>query len=464
MPPPGHSTPLTASSPAGATTCTDDVKVTEPTPSIPCDVIAGDLIVSDKVAGSVSIEGPKKITGNFDVTNATKIVGISSTSVKEVNGKFILNGCTLLSTADFQALQSIASINLVNLPQLQTLNFGTSGVTKVSNVLIVDTFMGNLDGFNVADADTIDISNNPKLNTFTSDLVTVTKSLKIVDNGKDMVIEMSKLESAGEIEFRRIKKATFDSLKNASSIKINDSPDLLTVSALNVTTIDASVSLINNKKLSNCSFPQVKTIKGDMTILNNTALVSMDCFPKLESVGNILVGGSMQKCVGPEHSEIRWLILICDIASRLANSPTSRAVLLSRRRPTSRTFAISSISSSQTAKFAARSPARVTTRTRTLVTALVETPRAATRPRRTLLVSSASTRQCWAWLALPASPSCCKGYPERRKSICRNRRRSLFFTYVCRFFTSRWWCVVPVVSQQAGALAATKARVRGYKC
>ncbi|GJN70945.1 ECM33-like protein [Purpureocillium lilacinum] len=279
---------------SGATTCTDDVKVTEPTPSIPCDVIAGDLIVSDKVAGSVSIEGPKKITGNFDVTNATKIVGISSTSVKEVNGKFILNGCTLLSTADFQALQSIASINLVNLPQLQTLNFGTSGVTKVSNVLIVDTFMGNLDGFNVADADTIDISNNPKLNTFTSDLVTVTKSLKIVDNGKDMVIEMSKLESAGEIEFRRIKKATFDSLKNASSIKINDSPDLLTVSALNVTTIDASVSLINNKKLSNCSFPQVKTIKGDMTILNNTALVSMDCFPKLESVGNILVGGSMQ--------------------------------------------------------------------------------------------------------------------------------------------------------------------------
>lgn len=143
---------------------------------------------------------------------------------------------------------------------------------------------------------------------------------------------------------------------------------------------------------------------------------------------------------------------------------TSRAVLLSRRRPTSRTSASSSMISSPAAKFAARSPARVTTRTRTLATALVETPRAATRPRRTLLVSSALTRQCLVWSALPASHSCCKGYPERRQSICWNRRRSLFVTYVCRFSTSRWWCVVPVVSQQAGALAATKARVRGYKC
>ncbi|KAJ6440331.1 ECM33-like protein [Purpureocillium lavendulum] len=295
---------------SGATTCTKDIKITEPTPVIDCDVIDADVNVDENVAGSLSIEGPKQIKGNFNVTGATKLIGISSSSINSIGGIMTLDGLTLLSSLNMQSLKSVNNLQLIGLPQLNGLTFGTSGVTKASSIKVTDTFISDLSGLNIATADIIDISNNGKLTTFNSDLVNVTKTLKLVDNGNAMRVNMSRLETACEIEFRQVKSFDAPSLTEVCSIKFNDSPELLTVSANNLTDISASLTFINNKKLSNVSFEALTTIKGDMTIVNNTALKAIDGFPELKSVGNILVGGVFESVKLPALKDVKGSVTV----------------------------------------------------------------------------------------------------------------------------------------------------------
>lgn len=195
------------------------------------------------------------------------------------------------------SLTSVKSLKLNNLPQLGGLTLGTEGVTKANEIIIADTFISDLSGLNIAEADTIDISNNAKLTMFNSVLVNVTKTLKLSNNGNNMQVNMSSLEKAGDVQFRQVKSFDAPILSEVESIKFNDSPELLSVSANNLTEISASLTFINNKKLNKLSFKQLKTIKGDMTIQNNTALEKLDGFPKVAAVGNILLRGSFGEYV-----------------------------------------------------------------------------------------------------------------------------------------------------------------------
>ncbi|PFH61650.1 hypothetical protein XA68_16739 [Ophiocordyceps unilateralis] len=279
---------------SGATTCSEEIRITEPTPIINCDVIDANVVVDENVAGSLSIEGPKQLKKDLIVSNATKLISISSTSINAVGGTLRLESLQLLSSCNLQALTSVVDMMLLNLPQLNGLTLGTEGVTKARRISIADTFISDLTGLNIANCETIDISNNPKLTTFDSPLVNVTKSLKLTNNGNNMQVNMSSLQNCGEIQFRQVKSFDAPVLSRAESIKFNDSPELLSVSCSNLTEIAASLTLINNKKLNRLSFPLLKTIKGDMTIQNNTALQQVDGFPKVESVGNILLRGNFR--------------------------------------------------------------------------------------------------------------------------------------------------------------------------
>ncbi|PHH88950.1 hypothetical protein CDD83_6857 [Cordyceps sp. RAO-2017] len=290
---------------SGATTCSQEIHITEPTPVIDCDVVDANVIVDENVNGMLSIEGPKQLKKDFIIRNATKLLGVSSSSVNSVGGRLILDGCQLLSSFNMQSLTSVNILQFVNLPQLSAMTLGTEGVTKASSIIITDTFISNLTGLNFAQATTIEISNNAKLTTFTSVLVNVTKSLKLTNNGNNMQVSMPNLELAGDVQFRQVKSFDAPVLSKAESIKFNDSPELLSVSANNLTEISASLTFINNRKLSKLQFKALKTIKGDMTVQNNTALKEIDGFPKLESVGNILLRGVFEDVNLPSLKDVK---------------------------------------------------------------------------------------------------------------------------------------------------------------
>ncbi|KAG5951588.1 hypothetical protein E4U53_002723 [Claviceps sorghi] len=292
------------------TPCKKDITISEPTPTIDCDVVEGNIEVDQRVAGSLSIEGPKQIKGDLIINNATQLISISSSSINSIGGTLRLQGLQLLSSFEMKSLKSVDKLELINLNQLSGLTLGTSGVTKASSIRIQDTFISDLSGLNVATADNITIANNARLNTFSAKLENVTYTLSVVRNAGSMKVQLANLQHAGELDFRSIQSFDAPILETAGRVSFQESPELLSVSANNLTSIKNSLTLNNNKKLANISFTALKTIGGDMTILNNTALMKINKFPELKTIGSVLLAGSFNTVEIPKLDDISGSVTV----------------------------------------------------------------------------------------------------------------------------------------------------------
>ncbi|KAF7535205.1 hypothetical protein G7Z17_g13241 [Cylindrodendrum hubeiense] len=210
------------------------------------------------------------------------------------------------------SLKTVGEIKMIKLPQLSSLNFGTEGVTKMTSIQITDTFLSTLSGLSVATVENLQIDNNDKLTTFDSDLVNITGTLIITDNGNNMEITMDKLELAAEIQISNIKSFSVPLLTTITqSIKFDKNPEFKTFSAPNVTSITDDISFINNKKLTNITMPLLTKIGGGFTIQNNTAMETIDGFPLLESVaGGINLLGNFEKVELPKLDDVKGSVTV----------------------------------------------------------------------------------------------------------------------------------------------------------
>ncbi|KAG5998722.1 hypothetical protein E4U52_005684 [Claviceps spartinae] len=290
--------------------CDRDMTITDSKATIKCDVIKGNVLVDPSVAGSLEIEGPKQIKGDLIINNATQLISISSSSINSIGGTLRLQGLQLLSSFNMQSLKSVDKLELINLNQLSGLTLGTSGVTKATSIRIQDTFISDLSGLNVATADNITIANNARLNTFSSKIENVTYTLSVVRNAGSMKVKLANLENAGELDFRSIESFDAPILESAGRISFQESPELLSISANNLTSIKNSLTLNNNKRLANISFTALKTIGGDMTILNNTALMKINQFPELKTIGSVLLAGSFNTVEIPKLDDISGSVTV----------------------------------------------------------------------------------------------------------------------------------------------------------
>jgi hypothetical protein len=296
---------------AQSATCTKAIKITEPTPAITCTVIDADVTVDDSVVGALSLETVEKITGDFIVNNATQLVSISSTSLKEIGGVFELNGLTLLSSLEMQALRTLTDIRFIKLNQLNSLTFGANGVTHANSIQITDTRLSDLSGLNIATVEDLQIDNNHQLKMFNSDLVNITGTLIISSNGDsgssdNMAINMTHLESANELQISNVKSFDAPALSVIEkSLKFDTNPSLTSFKAPNLTKIGESLTFINNVKLKTIDFAELTQIDGDLTIQNNTIFKELDGFPELKSVfGGILLAGSFDKVELPKLNHV----------------------------------------------------------------------------------------------------------------------------------------------------------------
>lgn len=289
-------------------TCTKDIEVTQPTPSIDCDVVKADIIVDSSVSGDLSIEGPKQLQGDLIVKNAS-INALSSSSLNAISGKFVLDGCQFLKTLSMNSLTEVDEIQFINLAQLESLAFGSSGKLEINKITISDTFIDDLSGLNVVTVEDFLINNNQRMVSFQSDLVNITGQVGLIieGNGKEFQLNLPKLESASELQLQDIKSIKFPSLQKLSaSLKLDDNRELTDLSAPNLTEVGEAVSLINNVKFTNVSFPKLETIGGDLTILNNTAMEEVSGFPKLRSIGGgIRMGGNFKDVELPSLNDVK---------------------------------------------------------------------------------------------------------------------------------------------------------------
>jgi hypothetical protein len=191
----------------------------------------------------------------------------------------------------------VGEISWIALPQLDSVSFGTEGVTKVNNIRISNTFLSSLDGLNLVSVDSFQIDNNRRLTKWETKLTNITKKLTIADNSADLAVSFPSLLWADEFDIRGIKSLSVPSLKTVNgSMAFANNTNMESFVAANITQVGKSLSFRGNKALTNVTLVNLSRIGGGLTIQNNDNLGKIDGFPKLERVsGAVNIRGGMEE-------------------------------------------------------------------------------------------------------------------------------------------------------------------------
>lgn len=258
-----------------------------------CSTYTGNIVIAPAVSGTLDLSGPEQIVGDLVVVDAINLISLTSSSVGSISGTFNLTGLTTLTTLQFSDLTSVGNIAWSALPVLQTLTF-PSTISSAKNVLITNTFLNTLDGINLQTVASLDINNNQRLQTFSTQLANATSLINIEANGNNLDVEFPNLISAANLTFRNVSGVSIPSLKSVNGslgfygnyITELSCPNL-TIVGLTTATNTGSLAIVGNAMLQNVSFPLLQTVEGADQIANNTALMNIS-MPALKTVGGAI--------------------------------------------------------------------------------------------------------------------------------------------------------------------------------
>jgi hypothetical protein len=196
---------------------------------------------------------------------------------------------TLLSTLSMTQLEQVGTISWSALPALSQLTF-PSFISKAQSVTITNTFLSTLDGINLDTVGLLDINNNNRLRTFSTQIANITQGVNIASNGRSLDISFPNLIWANNMTFRNVSSVSIPSLATVNGSLIFDENYFTGIAAPNLTAVgdvatgSGSLAFVANPQLTNITIPHLTAIGGGVQVANNSALQTIS-FPVLKTVG-----------------------------------------------------------------------------------------------------------------------------------------------------------------------------------
>jgi len=155
--------------------------------------------------------------------------------------------------------------------------------------------------------DNIDINNNPYLQTVNvNEIVNITGSLNFAANYKNLEVTFDNLQQANNLTFRNVSSVTMPSLSKVNGSLGFYSDTFQSFSAPNLTVTGGALAFVDSPMLTNISLPSLQGVGGGFVIANNTALKSINGFPKLEVVvGALDLAGGFNNASLPGLKDVR---------------------------------------------------------------------------------------------------------------------------------------------------------------
>jgi len=258
-----------------------------------CTTVAGSILIGPEASGTLSLDGPDAIAGSLICKSAGGLTSLTSNSIgtiatsKTGSPQFNLFNLTLLTTLSFTKLQEVGDIEWSSLTALSQLTF-PSFISKANSVVITDTFLSTLDGINLDQVGLLDINNNKRLQSFSTQVSTISSGLNIASNGQSLIVSFPNLIWANNMTFRNVSSVSIPSLATVNGSLILDENYFTSISAPNLTDVgmvgNGSLAFVANPQLTNITIPNIKYIGGGVQVANNSALQTIS-FPVLATVG-----------------------------------------------------------------------------------------------------------------------------------------------------------------------------------
>lgn len=297
--------------------CSQDITIHSSTDAAAisgCSTYHGDITIASDAAGEIALDGIQQLTGSLKCNNATQLTSITADQLNSIAGTWTLTGLTILANLGFNSLTNVANIEWIGLPALQGLNF-PQGIQTAQTVYISNTQLNSLSGIELQKVAAMDINNNPYLNIVNvNDLTNVTELLSFSANSQSLTISFPNLQAGTNMTFRNVSGVDIPSLSlvNGELGFYSGTEQFSSFSAPNLTLVDGTLAFVDSPALSKISMPLLKGIGGGFVIANNTKLLDITGFPKLQViVGALDFAGVFTKYV------TRTRVDFCNIANNL---------------------------------------------------------------------------------------------------------------------------------------------------
>jgi hypothetical protein len=270
-----------------------------------CTTFSGSIAIATGTSDDIALDGIEQIKGNLVATSNSALRRLSGADLKTITGSLEITDVSQLSNLEFPKLKEIDTFKMSGLPNLQELGF-TAEVEKCSKIDIQNTFLNDLTGVNIEEAESIFIANNPQIGNISMQLGNVSEQMTISFNNADVNVSFPNLIWANNLTFRACGSVDLPSLESLNSSFGVYQSNLEKLIAPNLTHISGALAIINNTNLNQVSFPVLKNVDEDLQITNNTELHDLTGFPKLEQVqGALDLSGNITKISTPNLNFVK---------------------------------------------------------------------------------------------------------------------------------------------------------------
>ncbi|KAF5101954.1 hypothetical protein D0Z00_000609 [Geotrichum galactomycetum] len=269
-----------------------------------CSSFEGDIILTSPLQSAV-IAGVTSISGSLIARNVTSLQTLSAPNLSNISESLSLEILRSLNSVSLPRLVDVGDISLVTLNALGAVTL-EDGITKAKSLVVSDTTIKSLDGFNLRTIDTLNINNNRYLTSITFILESVSNILDFSSTGSNVQVSFPSLVWANNITVRDTNSVSLPKLSKINSTLSFTNNTVQSISLPNLEEVGGSVAIVSNSQLTNASFPALESIGGAFMIVNNTKLPSILGFPVLNTIGGAIdFVGSFDNATLPELSVVR---------------------------------------------------------------------------------------------------------------------------------------------------------------
>lgn len=271
-----------------------------------CDEIQGDIVITNFDDAMLKLEELRFVDGLLEVKDSPALVRLEMPMLQLISGEFKLQELTSLCFLQVPSLAAVREIQWNVLPILSAADINWERIHNLSSVLISDTSLSYIIGINSGEMELLNINNNRFLESVSSDVESVTDMLHIAANGDHINVDLPHLHSTKNLSIHNVDQLELGELRECKGLMSLNKNHLHSANFPKLGRVAGTLSLVDNKKLSEVLFDKLKEIDGGLVLANNTQLTKIDFFPELTTISGALeLVGPIKEVEAPNLKLIR---------------------------------------------------------------------------------------------------------------------------------------------------------------
>lgn len=265
-----------------------------------CKTFTGNIVIAtDSASTSWDLTGVETVIGSVIAANNSVLDTFTSASLQTVTSNFILDTLPALTNLSFPQWGSVDTLILNNISTPKVMDLAVT-LQQVNNIYLTNSKMESLSEFAITTSQiqNLEITGNFLLQNCSLGVENVTQQMTIVNNSATIDVSLPNLTNACSVSISNATGIGMPLLQTVSQDLNIGWNNIQILSLPKLQDIGGELNIESNFHMSSLSMAELVDVQGNMTIMYNQNLESLQGFPALSFVGgNMTLEGDYTRFV-----------------------------------------------------------------------------------------------------------------------------------------------------------------------